>query len=201
MLNQVHIGYVGWNDPPRQTAPKLERVPGVAGKVAFTSSMRADARTVTREAATFDRASNAAGLVWTRVGALGRGDAVLALPQGKGPTSTAEGVRLEYDVTLERSDSPRVKLDLAPTLDATGGAGVRVGVSIDQGPVSILTAGLRPTAGAARSPEQDAWVAAVKDNLETVEAGLGPVAAGRHTVKVWRIDDNVVLEKLTVSTP
>jgi hypothetical protein len=41
-------------------------------------------------------------------------------------------------------------------------------------------------------------VEAVKNNAHTVEARFEGVAAGRRVVKVWRLDDNVVLEKLIV---
>jgi hypothetical protein len=92
----------------------------------------------------------------------------------------------------------RIGLRLAPTLDTTGGQGMRIGVSLDDGPVQVVTANLVPTAGGAASPAQVAWVAAVKNNAHTVEARFEGVAAGRHVVKVWRLDDNVVLEKVIV---
>lgn len=33
-----------------------------------------------------------------------------------------------------------------------------------------------------------------------VSVQMGAVAKGRHTIKVFRIDDNIVLEKLVLST-
>lgn len=64
---------------------------------------------------------------------------------------------------------------------------VRDGVSLDDGPVQVVTASLVPTAGSASTPEQVAWVEAIKDHAHTVEALFPVVAAGSHVVKVWRL--------------
>ena len=55
-----------------------------------------------------------------------------------------------------------------------------------------------PTPGAASRPEQARWIEAVKNHLHTIEARFPDVSAGRHVVKVWRLDDNAVLEKVSV---
>jgi hypothetical protein len=137
-------------------------------------------------------------LAWAVLSDLGQGDAVVALPQGRPSTATGDGVRLEYGVSVAKAGPVRVALRLAPTLDTAGGKGMRIGVSIDDGPVQVVTTYLLPTAGAAATPAQAAWVEAVKNNAHTVEARFDGVAAGKHVVKVWRLDDNVVLEKVIV---
>ncbi|MGH1556802.1 hypothetical protein ACRAWD_01285 [Caulobacter segnis] len=106
---------------------------------------------------------------------------------------------LEYGVQIPRSGPATVRLSLAPTLDATGGDGIRIGVSIDNGPVQTVISNLIPTPGAASRQEQVAWVEAVKNHVHTVEARFPDLSAGRHVVKVWRLDDNAVLEKVTVA--
>ncbi|HWT50631.1 MAG TPA: glycosyl hydrolase 115 family protein, partial [Caulobacter sp.] len=204
MMNQVHMSYVIWNDPTRQSMPSVTRVAAdtppdrLSAKIQFGRARVEDPKIVTVEAAKFDRAVAGKGLAWTVLRNLGRGDAVVALPQGRPSTEPGDGVRLEYGVLVPRPGPARVLLRLAPTLDTTGGKGIRIGVSIDDGPVQTVTSNLVPTAGAASSPEQAAWVTAVKDHVHTVEARFPEVAAGRHTVKVWRLDDNIVLERLVV---
>jgi hypothetical protein len=204
MMNQVHMSYVIWNDPSQQTMPSVMRVSAdtpperLKAAIQFAPSTRSDLQVGEIEAAKFDRAVGGKGLTWTVLSELGQGDAVVALPQGRPSTATGDGVRLEYGVSVAKAGPLRIGLRLAPTLDTTGGQGMRIGVSLDDGPVQVVTANLVPTAGGATSPAQVAWVAAVKNNAHTVEARFEGVAAGRHVVKVWRLDDNVVLEKVIV---
>jgi hypothetical protein len=204
MMNQVHMSYVIWNDPSQQTMPSVMRVSAdtpperLKAEIKFAPSKPGDPKLVELDAAKFDRAVGGKGLAWTVLSDLGQGDAVVALPQGRPSTATGDGVRLEYGVSVAKAGPVRIALRLAPTLDTTGGKGMRIGVSIDDGPVQVVTTYLLPTAGAASTPAQAAWVEAVKNNAHTVEARFEGVAAGRRVVKVWRLDDNVVLEKVIV---
>lgn len=204
MMNQVHMSYVLWNDPTQQTMPSVMRVGAdtppekLAAKVRFAPPTTTAPGRITIPASGYKRAEGGKGLTWTVLSDLGQGDAVVALPQGRPATETSDGVRLDYALTTQGAGPVTVKLRLAPTLDTTGGKGVRIGVSIDDGPVQILTASLLPTPGDASSPEQAAWIAAVKDNLQTVAARFPAMSAGAHTIKVWRLDDNAVLERLDI---
>jgi hypothetical protein len=202
MMNQVHMSYVIWNDPSQQTMPSVMRVSAdtppdrLKSEIRFAPSKRSNPKRVEVDAAKFDRAVGGKGLTWTVLSDLGQGEAVVALPQGRPSTATGDGVRLEYRVSVPRPGPLRIELRLAPTLDTTGGQGMRIGISIDDGPIQVVTANLVPTAGGAATPAQVAWVEAVKNNAHTVEARFEGVAAGRRVVKVWRLDDNVVLEKV-----
>ena len=204
MMNQVHMNYVIWNDPTEQTMPSIIRVGAdtppekLAAKVQFGPGPAPDSRTTTIAATAFDRAVGGAGLTWTKIADLGQGGAVVALPQGRAATTPADNVRLDYAISLAKPGAARIVLRLAPTLDTLGGDGVRVGVSIDKGPVQILKSGLIPTSGPTPLPGQKAWAEAVKDNAQTLEARWPDLAAGAHTLKVWRLDDNVVLETIGV---
>lgn len=204
MMNQVHMSYVIWNDPTQQTMPSIIRVAAdtppdkLSAKVQFTPRPRPDPGVTTIAATKFDRAVGGKGLAWAKISHLGQGDAVLALPQGRPATAPADNVRLEYAISVQRPGPARVALRLAPTLDTLGGDGVRVGVSIDDGPVQVVTSRLVPTGGATTTPGQKAWAEAVKNNAQTLEARFPDLGAGRHTLKVWRLDDNVVLEEIVV---
>lgn len=204
MMNQVHMSYVIWQTPTKQSMPSISRVSAdtppdrLAAQIQFTTERKPDPDVIIRPASSFDKAVGAKDLSWQVVPNLGRGDAVLALPQGRKPTTPADGMRLDYAVTLTRDGAADVQLHLSPTLDTTGGQGIRIGMSIDDGPVHTVVSHLIPTPGAATRPEQVAWTEAVKNNGHTVTARFEGLKAGRHTVTLWRIDDNAVLESLTI---
>ncbi|OYQ34642.1 hypothetical protein CHU95_11125 [Niveispirillum lacus] len=204
MMNQIHMSYVIWQTPTQQSMPSISRVYAdippdrLAAQIKFTSAGKTDPAAMTRPASSFDKAVGAKGLSWRVVPYLGRNDAVLALPQGRSATAPSDGMRLEYTVTLAKDGVAEVDLNLSPTLDTTGGAGIRIGVSIDDGPVQTVVSHLIPTPGEVTSPEQAAWMEAVKNNGHTVTARFEGVKAGKRTVKVWRMDDNAVLASLTI---
>jgi len=203
MMLQTHIGYTTWQQPDVQVMPDVKRVTGgKAGRIVFARSPKAAvANVIAIEAPHFTRSIGGNGLKWAVIPHLGRTlGAVTALPQGLDPTTEQDGVRLEYDVVLKASGSPNVLLYLVPTLDTRAAGGIKVGVSVDGGAVQTLTYNLIPSPNDAKSTEQKQWTEAVSDNAFVVSAVFPELKAGRHTIKVWRLDDNVVLQKIVVAT-
>ncbi|MBB6063777.1 glycosyl hydrolase 115 family protein [Pseudoxanthomonas broegbernensis] len=203
MMLQTHIGYTNWQQPEKQVMPEVKRVraTGAAPPVRFRPAAFPVAPGATAfEAPHYARKVDAAGLRWHAIAHLGRtGGAVVALPQGRPATTVEDGMRLEYDVTTAGSGDLAVQLYLVPTLDVDGGDRLRVGVSIDDGPVQVLTDSLVPAPTDTTLQAQRDWNAAVEDNARMIQARFAGVPAGRHAVKIWRLDDNVVLQKLVVA--
>jgi len=196
MMSQSHIGYTNWQEPPKQVIPAITRVGGPR-TIAYSINevpVRTEAARGMRDATRYDRAVPASGLGWQRVPDLGLSGAIVALPQGRPPTTPDRAPRVEYDWTLAKAGKVRATLRLAPTIDIHGSAGVRIGVSVDAGPVQTLVSNLIPTPGDAASPEQRSWIAAVIANAHDISAEFPALAAGHHTLKLWRIDDNAVVE-------
>ncbi|MEN3748198.1 glycosyl hydrolase 115 family protein [Sphingomonas sp. HF-S3] len=207
MMAQVHMSYVIWNDPTQQTMPSITRVRGDTPdgrrnpQPKFVAPPRPGDGMIAIEAPAFTRARGGKGLTWTRIPHLGRTNgAVLALPQGLPPTTAEDGIRLDYDVTIRKAGPALLTLYLAPTLDTIGKAPPRIGVSLDGERVQPLAIDLEPTGGAQDNPGKKRWAKAVCDNVVQLACDLGQVTAGRHTIRIWRLDDNVVLQKLVLST-
>ncbi|MBN8820089.1 MAG: glycosyl hydrolase 115 family protein [Sphingomonas sp.] len=207
MMAQVHMSYVIWNDPTQQTMPSIMRVGGDTPvgernrKPAFVPRAPAPDGVLAIEALDFTSASSGKGLRWTAVPHLGRTKgAVLALPQGQPPTAQSDGVSLTYDVVVKRAGPADVTLYLAPTLDTQGGNGGRIGVSLDDGPMHVLQAHLEATGGAQDNPAKMLWAQSVCDNVMRLTASVGQVSVGRHRIRIWRLDDNMVLQKLVFAT-
>jgi hypothetical protein len=196
MMAQTHIGYTNWQQPDRQVMPAVKRVAGSAGSVRFAA---ADRRSIEDgiDGARYTRAIGGKGLTWRTIPHLGRSSAgVIAFPQGRKPTAQADGVRLEYAVTTASPGALDVQLSLAPTLDVSGTGALKLGVSIDDGPMRTISDRLLPAPNDATTQEQRDWNAAVENNVRVVHAVFPAQRAGPHTVKVWRIDDNVVIERV-----
>ncbi|GAA0731361.1 glycosyl hydrolase 115 family protein [Sphingomonas trueperi] len=200
MMAQTHIGYTNWQEPRQQVMPAVRRVDGKAAPIVFVApTLPADQIVI--EAPDFVSASGGKGLNWRRVPHLGRTlGAVTTFPQGRPATAAADGVHVDYAVTVPKGGPLEVALELVPTLDTTGRNQQRLGVSVNDGPVQILTDSLVPAPNATTTQAQRDWNKAVEENGRTLAARFPSVAPGRHVVKVWRIDDNVVLQRLVVTT-
>ncbi|MEH3120579.1 MAG: hypothetical protein PGN16_01165 [Sphingomonas phyllosphaerae] len=77
---------------------------------------------------------------------------------------------------------------------------MRVAVALDGGPARLVQARLEATGGAQDTPSKQGWAAAVRDNVVRLTVDIGALTAGRHTMRVSRIDDNVVLQRLVLAT-
>jgi hypothetical protein len=201
MMLQTHIGYTIWQQPDRQVMPKVTRVADAQSPpVEFSvSAVQGNARIVI-DAARYTRAVGGRGLQWGTIANLGdAAGAVTALPQGRAATTEQDGVRLEYALTTNLAGEAVVQLQLTPTLDTLGDDGNRIGVSIDNGAMQIVTDQQIPTTGGSANPAQANWVAAVTSNLRKVSASFPQIQAGKHVLKVWRLDENVLLQRIEVS--
>jgi len=202
MMAQTHIGYTSWQEPKQQVMPEVRRV--AVGRKASADLARGKAvapavHTTQIEATNYTRAVGGAGLTWHKIAHLGQGEgAMLALPQGRASTTRADGVRLEYAFDVVKAGDVRMRLDLLPTLDTTGGNTLHLGVSLDDGPMQVLADALTPAATDAALQAQRDWNRAVIENNRALEVLFSGVAAGGHTLKVWRLDDNVVLQRITI---
>ncbi|WP_369412144.1 glycosyl hydrolase 115 family protein [Hephaestia mangrovi] len=207
MMAQVHMSYVIWNDPTQQTMPSITRVAGDTppdrrGKLPrFVSRPRETPGVVVLEAPAFSRTADGKHMKWTAIPNLGRTQgAVVTLPQGMPATTAEDSIWVEYDVTVDSPGPGSLTLYFAPTLNTTGAASLRLGVSLDTGPVQALDFKLAPTGGAQNTPAEKRWAEAVCNNSVRVDVSLGPVSAGQHKLRLWRIDDNVVVERLVLAT-
>jgi len=205
MMLQTHIGYTTWQQPATNVMPNVQRVPGNTDAADVQRQLEqgpgmAVSKVVTLEAPRFSRSSDGRGLSWTAIPNLGQGQgAVTALPQGRAPTTLADGVTLEYDVDLPFGGDMVLDLHMVPTLDTRNAGGIRLAVGMDDRLPQELRLSLIPTPGAEQTREEKDWAQAVKDNDFVLKARLKDVKPGRHLIRVWRLDDNAVLQKLVLA--
>lgn len=193
MMLQTKFGYTSWRDPKEDVMPAVTRVGGPVRPVRFHHTATGPVTWAAVEAVDFARASGGQGLSWQAISRLGRTKgAMVALPQGRPSTSAADQVRVDYDLRLPQAGEATARLYMIPAIDTRGGDGIRIGVSVDDGPVQTLVMNLKVDA--------PGWTQAVKDNAYPLDAKLGRLAAGRHVVKLWRIDDNAAVQKLALFT-
>jgi hypothetical protein len=206
MMLQTHIGYAGWQEPREQVMPEVRRVPSTALPVPIDAGPNtAKARysehdLIVFEAPHYTNATNGKGLTWNTIPNLGRTlGAVTTFPQGHPPTTPQDNIHLEYNVTLTESGDLTATFILMPTLDTTGKGAQHLAVSIDDAPIQTLTINLTPAPDQTLIQSQLNWNQAVKDNAITLQATFPNIHPGPHIIKFFRLDDNVVLQKLIIT--
>ena len=205
MMSQAKIGYTYWQEPPQQTPPAVTRVVANSNdvphsvKINLRSGGNTNAAGTVIDASSYDRNVGAHGVRWTPIPHLGQSAAaIVSLPQGRPSTSVADSIRVEYAFEAATDGNLTVAVHLSPTLDTRGEDGIQLGVSLDDGPVQVVTSNMEPTAAGVQDRRQAEWVAAVINNVHVLKATFSGVASGRHTLKLWRLDDNIVIEQLIV---
>ena len=144
------------------------------------------------EAEHYAKAVNSSQARWNVIPGLGRTlSSVTTFPvTAKSETLSTSGPHLEYGVYLQDSGSVKVQLYLSPTLNFHNTKGLRFAVSFDNEPPQIINLH--------DDSSLKAWEQWVSDNVIIKTSNHILQRSGYHTLKFWRIDAGVVLQKLVV---
>ncbi len=184
MMAQTHIGYSGWQEPPANVLPALTLTPvqaqcGAAPAAAPAQAIAAGAFTASRPAA---------GARWRLVPNLGIwGGSLTVMPRRTIAFAPGAGPRLDYRLTT--TGPLDITLLAAPTLDVSARRGLRLAVALDAAPPVVVDL-------ARDDALPGAWDHMVAGNLRRAAVWNGPVAPGVHTLHIWAIDPEVVIERL-----
>jgi hypothetical protein len=150
-------------------------------------------RYVAIEAAHHSRAITTKDVSWVEIPSLSRTlSGVTAYPTTASPqTPAADSPHLVYEVHLFSSGEARVEVTLAPTLNFTGGKGLRYGVSLDEEPPQIVNI----HAG----ESEELWATWVSNNANVQTTRHHVASPGKHTVKLWLVDPGVVFQRVVVA--
>ncbi len=137
------------------------------------------------------------GLQWRTIPNLGRTlSGVTSFPVTAAAGEPNErGAWLEYPIHLARDGAFDVRVVMSPTLDFQHRGGLRYAVSIDDQAPQIVTVKSDPTP---EHPDFKAWTRAVSDSVY-VGTSRHRAAAGNRTLRVWRIDPGVVLQRVEIA--
>ncbi len=78
----------------------------------------------------------------------------------------------------------------SPSLDVTGGRGLRYAIAIDDASPQVIDLWAGTT--------QSDWARAVSDAVRVTTSTHRVPAAGRHVVKLWMVDPGVVIQRIVI---
>ena len=200
---------IDWNAVPANTRSASITLRGDEGtrvtiEVPVAKRVQADARgfvesdgRIAIEAAHYERAVNRGEIEWATIPNLGRTlSGVTSFPVTAPAGATDDtGAWLEYPIHLARDGEFDVRVVMSPTLDIQHRGGLRYAVSIDGEAPGIVTVKSDPTPG---HSDFNAWTRAVSDSVY-VGTSRHRAKAGNRTLRIWRVDPGVVLQRVEVA--
>lgn len=147
------------------------------------------------EAASYSRAINADSVNWKVLPDYGRtvsGVAAYPVTAGSSVSLEDQAPHLEYEIFLFSKGKVDIHTYVAPTIDFRGKDGLRYAISVDDEEPQIVNL---------HSDNSDrAWEKSVAENIKVLKTEHVIENPGKHTLKFWRIDPGVVLQKIVLDT-
>jgi hypothetical protein len=209
MMDQTHIGYTYWQQPPSNTMPSLrwvskeEAVPAREAGVPDTWSANVPAGTegnvfyeqegfVSVNADHWTRVFNSKNIQWKVIPDIGKdGSGISSFPVTVSAKLAPTSPHVEYDFYCNSKDSLKLLTYFSPTLNFQNAInGLQFAVSIDNEPAQIISLNKEDNTGVWNS-----WVA---NNIIIKTTSHYIFQPGKHTIKYWMVDPGVVLQKLVV---
>jgi hypothetical protein len=212
MMDQVHIGYRIWNDPPANKMPEVKYV--IAGASAENTTTATGAvKTaeplipsntkghvffekdgyVSIEAEHFSKAVNSAGITWKVIPDIGRtGSGISPFPVTAATQQPGlNNPHTAYDFYSYDSGEVRVAAYFSPTLNFHNDEeGLQYAISVDDEKPQIITINTYK--------DVNVWRGWVADNIIIKKSAHHILAPGKHTLKYWMVQPGIVLQKLVI---
>jgi hypothetical protein len=186
------IMIAGDNGEKVSIALPVVNVPGVARAAQGAFGNLTEAFTVPASAATKNVPANS--VAWQPMPDYGRvGSAMEVFPVTASPVKPPkQSPYLEYPIYLSQTGEIEVNAVIGSTLEILPGRGLHLAVSIDDDTPQAIDGGEKVSLS---NPTFDKMVL---DNVHTLTFHQNVAQPGRHVLKVWMVDPDVVLEYLVV---
>src|SRR4051812_12348591 len=212
MMDQTHIGYTYWQQPPVNKMPEVKYAKADSAK---TSTVFAENITLTSteaapitklksnvfqekdqyisiEAAHWTRAVSSQNIKWKIIPDIGKTNSgVSTFPVTASSALNSNGPHLQYEFYSYDSGNAKINLYFSPTLNFHNDEGLQYAVSIDDEQPQIFSLNKDD----ANVRVWESWVASniiIKSSQHNIHK------AGKHILKYWMISPAIVLQKLVV---
>jgi len=220
MMDQTHIGYTYWQQPPKNKMPEVKynpissstpkQVDSVTTEEVTLTSKQADldplsARRKTNlfyeldgyisiEATDYTKKIDEGKINWKIIPDIGKdGDGITTFPvTAAGQYVNKNSAHVEYDIFTYDDKEVKVNAYFSPTLNFHNDPdGLRYAISIDDEQPQIISINKDDT-------DNRTWGQWVSNNIIIKTSTHEIAKPGEHTVKYWMVSPAVILQKLVV---
>lgn len=211
-MDQTHIGYTYWQQPPVQKMPTVYYVSPIEAKPALPLPESKPDRYypvpkntsgniffqknnyVSIEAAHYTRIRETNGIHWTIIPDIGRtADGITSFPvTAADQNNLQKGSYLEYEFYGDAGDSVKLMAYFSPTLNFHNKGGLRYAVSIDNEAPQTVTLN-------ANDADVKTWSKWVAENIIIKSTTHRLIKPGKHTIRYYVVSPGIVLQKIVVA--
>jgi hypothetical protein len=214
MMDQTHIGYTNWQQPPKQKMPEVKYVssgeqqlpPGLeevknSSRDSIPQHKQANVfyelnGVVSMKSSNWTKAINTKNTQWKIIPDIGReGDGITIFPVTTGNQKPSSGSsRLEYEIFTYSKDSFKINAYFSPSLNFHGTEnGLRYAISVDNELPQIISINKED-----KNSISGIWNKWVGENIIIKTSTHKIERPGKHIVKYWMVNPGVVLQKLVL---
>jgi hypothetical protein len=209
MMDQTHIGYTYWQQPPTNKMPAVQWIskediqPAQSSTALDTRSSKVPTGAkgnvfyereglVSIGAAHWTKAFNSNNIQWKAIPDIGKdGSGITSFPVTASTALSGSSPRVEYEFYSDGKDSLKLLTYFSPTLNFYNApSGLQFAVSIDNETPQVVSLNKEDN-----TPAWNSWVA--NNNIIKTTRHFIP-QAGKHTIKYWMMDPGIILQKLVV---
>lgn len=212
MMDQTHIGYTYWQQPPFNKMPEVRYVPADSAREQATligaknitaqelvpagfkgNGFYEQDGYVSIEADHYSRAINSGNIHWTIIPDLGKtGSAITVFPvTASNQTPGGSSSSLQYEFYSYDSGELKVEAYFSPTLNFHNDEGLQYGISIDDEKPQIISINKDDN-------NKKTWEDWVANNIIMKTSDHFVSKPGKHLLKFWMVTPAVVLQKIVV---
>jgi len=199
MMDQTHIGYTYWQQPPVNKMPEVYKISEVYIDPDSTVIEIVHRGIPTKddyalfEAKHFTKAISTANIKWKVIPCIGReGSGITTFPvTAQAPTLNVKSPHLEYNIFIEDSNKATINAYFSPTLNFHNDDGLKYAISIDDEKPQVISINKEDN-------NVRIWGEWVANNIIIKTSTHNISKPGRHVLKYWMVSPAVVLQKLVV---
>ena len=212
IMDQTHIGYKYWQQPPINKIPEVKYVPKDS---IIEQGIKVDVRNITAEnlipkslkgiffyekdgyvslqAEHFTKAINTSNIHWKVIPDIGRdGSGITTFPvTASAQIPNTNSPHVEYDLFVYDSGKATINAYFSPTLNFHNDEGLKYAVSIDDELPQIISINKEDN-------NVRTWEGWVANNIIIKTTNHTITKQGKHILKYWVVSSAVVLQKLVV---
>ena len=201
MMDQTHIGYTYWQQPPVNKMPDLIYVTNQSSSLtnnsntaSFTNSNAKDQGDyLSIESTHYKHKTESNNIHWHIIPDIGRdGSGITTFPVTvSNKNLDSKSPHLSYDVNLKDTGNITVYAYFSPTLNIYNDEGLKYGVSFDNEKPFIVSINKDDS-------KLSSWEKFVSSNI-IIKSTLHHLSkTGKHTLHYWMVSNGVILQKLVV---
>ncbi|MGZ5191675.1 MAG: glycosyl hydrolase 115 family protein, partial [Flavisolibacter sp.] len=209
MMDQTHIGYTYWQQPPVNRMPDIIYVPDhekerYPGEILYDIQVADIPKTakghvfyqlgghVSMDAEHWTTAIHSKSVKWDAIPDIGRtSSGVTSFPVTVSIKPTALNPHLEYEIYTYDTGKANLSLYFSPTLNFHNNEGLKYAISIDDEEPQIVSINKEDN----KSKIWESWVA---NNIIVKTSKHNILKPGKHIVKYWLVSPALVLQKLVL---